>query len=72
MCNECNQQICDSRCPYNTIVDDVREYCICCSRQFEKGESVYFTYDEELFCIDCISKMTTEEIINNFLEEEII
>ena len=62
MCNEYNQ----------IVLDDNKEYCICCNKQFENGESVYFRYDEELFCIDCISNMTTEEIIKNFLQEEII
>ncbi|WP_250278000.1 LIM domain-containing protein [[Clostridium] colinum] len=72
MCNECNQYICDSRCPY-ADADIEKECCMECGNILEKGEEVYVNEDNKPICTECMESLEVSKIIEFFkLQKEVI
>lgn len=58
MCNVCTMSVCDTRCPEAEPVFD----CARCREGIFKGEK-YFDSPRGTICMECLSEMTAEEIL---------
>ncbi len=72
MCNECNLQMCDPRCPYSNV-EEGQESCCECGNILEKGVEVYVNDENEVICEECFENIENKRIAEFFgLSKEVI